>query len=238
MKRYYIIQQTEKTADIYIFGDIVPYEYLDGDVSAKGIVNQIESLEADVINVHIDSYGGSVSEGWAIYNALLKHPATVNTYGDGFVASAALYPFMAGDNRYASNLSAYYFHQVMISASGYAEDLRAAANTADMMTEIGIGAFTERAKISADEVRNLMKAETWLSPEKALEYNIVTAITADVAPKYMQDVKRNIMQHVIRPLEYKPGMQKDVVKEENDCKPGYDIMQMLAGTFYVEKERS
>lgn len=75
----------------------------------------------------IDSYGGAVSEGWAIYNALLQHPAKINTYGDGFVASAALFPFLAGDNRYASNLSAYYLHEVLVSACGYADDLRAAA---------------------------------------------------------------------------------------------------------------
>ena len=135
-KQYYAIQQAQREADIYIFGDIVPFEFFEGDVSAHGITQQIKDLDVDQINVHIDSYGGAVSEGWAIYNALKNHPAKVVTYGDGFVASAALYPFMAGDERYASNLSAYYFHQVWISASGYADELRAAANEAELMTEV------------------------------------------------------------------------------------------------------
>lgn len=197
MSKYYAIQQAERKADIYIFGDIVPFELFEGDVSAHGIVQQIEGLDVDEINVHVDSYGGAVSEGWAIYNALRSHKAHINTYGDGFVASAALYPFMAGDNRYASNLSAYYFHEVMISATGYAEELRAAANEAEMMTEIGTTVFTERAGMSAEEVHALMKAETWLSPQAALECGVATAIKADDAPKYMQDVKKCIMQRLL-----------------------------------------
>ena len=140
--------------------------WFDGDVSANSLEKQIKDLDVDEIRVHIDSYGGAVSEGWAIYNALRQHPAKVITYGDGFVASAALYPFLAGDERIASNLSAYYLHQVMVSAEGYADELRAAANEAEMMTEIGINAFVERTKMAADDVRALMEAETWLSPAR------------------------------------------------------------------------
>ena len=72
-KSYFAVQQADRAADIYIFGDIVPFEWLDGDVSANGIRRQIEGLDVDEIRVHIDSYGGAVSEGWAIYNALRQH---------------------------------------------------------------------------------------------------------------------------------------------------------------------
>ena len=106
--RYYAVQQADGQAVIYIFGDIVPIALMDGDVSASSMIRQIEDIDASEIHVHIDSYGGSVSEAWAIYNALLQHPAKIITYGDGFVASAALYPFLAGDERIASSLSAYF----------------------------------------------------------------------------------------------------------------------------------
>ena len=198
MKKYYAIQQADRQADIYIFGDIVPFEFFEGDVSASGIKDQIEGLEVDEIRVHIDSYGGSVSEGWAIYNALREHPAKVKTYGDGFVASAALYPFLAGDERHASSLSAYYLHRVIVSAEGYSDDLRAAAEDADTMTEIGIAAFVERAGMTAEEVQALMERETWLTPAEALEHGIATSIDADPAPKYAQAAKRDILQRVLR----------------------------------------
>lgn len=197
MKKYYAIQQAERAADIYIFGDIVPFEWFDGDVSANGIKNQIEALDVDEIRVHIDSYGGAVSEGWAIYNALRQHPARVVTYGDGFVASAALFPFLAGDERIASNLSAYYLHQVSVAAQGYAEELREAADEAEKMTEIGINAFVERTGMTADEVRELMEGETWLSPTEALERGLATAIKADSAVPVVQNAKKTILQRVL-----------------------------------------
>lgn len=198
MKSYFAVQQAERSADIYIFGDIVPFQWLDGDTSANGIRRQIEGLEVDEIRVHIDSYGGAVSEGWAIYNALRQHPAKIVTYGDGFVASAALYPFLAGDERHASSLSAYYLHRVIVSAEGYSDDLRAAAEDADTMTEIGIAAFVERAGMTAEEVQALMERETWLTPAEALEHGIATSIDADPAPRYAQAAKRDILQRVLR----------------------------------------
>ena len=238
-KQYYAVQQAQREADIYIFGDIVPFEFFEGDVSAHGIMQQIKGLDVDQINVHIDSYGGAVSEGWAIYNALKNHPAKVVTYGDGFVASAALYPFMAGDERYASNLSAYYFHQVWISASGYADELRAAANEAELMTEVGLNAFTDNTGMTADEVRELQKSETWLTPSEALERGIATAILADTAPKHAQDAKRQILQRVLdkapvteRIPEPKPEQKKPPQEDE---KPTPSIMQML-GDYFTKKE--
>ena len=238
-KQYYAIQQAQREADIYIFGDIVPFEFFESDVSAHGITQQIKDLDVDQINVHIDSYGGAVSEGWAIYNALKNHPAKVVTYGDGFVASAALYPFMAGDERFASNLSAFYFHQVWISASGYADELRAAANEAELMTEVGLNAFTDNTGMTADEVRELQKSETWLTPSEALERGIATAILADTAPKHAQDAKRQILQRVLdkapapeRIPEPEPE-QKEPPQEEEKTSPS--IMQML-GAYFTKKE--
>lgn len=212
MKKYFSIQQLERAADIYIFGDIVPFEVFSSDVSAYGIVKQIKNLDVDEIRVHIDSYGGSVSEGWAIYNALRQHPAKVTTYGDGFVASAALYPFLAGDNRIASNLSAYYLHRVSIAADGYSDDLRKAADEADQMTEIGISAFVERTGMDENDARKLMEAETWLSPDQAMEYGIATAIADDNVMLVVQDAKKSIMQRVLNNPDgknHKDGHQKE-----------------------------
>lgn len=201
MKTYYAIQQAEekRSADIYIFGDIVQDRSFESDVSATGIIRAIGALDVDTINVHINSYGGSVPEGWAIYNALREHPAVVNTYGDGFVASAAIYPFLAGNHRYASNLSAYYLHQVIEHAAGYAGDLRAAADEAEFLTTLGINAFVDSAGMDPNEVKSMMEKETWLTPEQALEYGIATAITQDTAPRHLQNAKRDIIQRFFIP---------------------------------------
>ena len=121
MSKFYAIQQVERTADLYIFGDITRWRWSEEDTSAWSIQEEIKDLDVDVIHVHIDSYGGEVSEGWGIYNVLREHKAKIVTHADGFVASAAIYPFMAGDVRIASSVSAFFFHQVLVNAYGNAD---------------------------------------------------------------------------------------------------------------------
>lgn len=226
-RKFYAIQQADRAADLYIFGDIVSYPWTElGEASGMSIVNQIKNLDVDEIRVHIDSYGGSVSEGWAIYNALRQHPAKIVAYGDGFVASAALFPFLAGDERIASSLSAYYFHQVMVAASGYASDLRAAADEAEKMTEIGINAFVESTSMDADQVRQLMQAETWMTPAQALDCGLATSITQDAALPVAQDAKKAIMQRVLNPPEEKTETKPEEKPKEEPAEKS--LMQALA----------
>ena len=213
-KTYYSITQQAREADVYIFGDITSYPWKPGDHSAASLVHELQELDADVINVHIDCYGGSVKEGWGIYNTLKHHKATVNTYADGFVASAALYPFLAGDNRYASTVSAFFLHKVVTSASGYAEDLRDAAEDAEKMTVIGIQAFVETTGCSEDRIKELMQKETWLDPKEALALRIATAVLAeDPSQGYSQSVRKAVMQALTNPTAApEPHTPKNTLK--------------------------
>lgn len=252
-KQFYFIQQAKRSADVYIFGDIVVYECCDGDVSACGLVAQIRGLDVDEINVYIDSYGGAVSEGWAIYQALRQHPANVNTYGMGFVASAAIFPFLAGKKRCAMSTSAYYLHQVMMEVYGNADVLRAAANEAEMMTDVGIAAFTENTPLDAATVKQMMQQEVWLNPTQVLELGIATEIQAEKMPPYLQDAKKQIFarflsqtaqQNDIPAAEAKatqaaqdtlcpaqPEQSEQDTPSQAPAPSPPSIMQMLAGIF-------
>lgn len=218
MNKYFSIKQEARSAEIYIYGDIVPFPYEDaGDVSAMSIVNQISSLDVDVIHVNIDSCGGSVSEGWGIYNALLRHPAKIITHGDGFVASAALYPFLAGDERIASSVSGYFFHEVMTGAFGYASDLRTAADEADKLTDIGVAAFVERAGMDAKTVRDLMAAETWLTPAQALEYGLATAVVTPQSGPASQSAKQSIFSKLASTRQKPEKTMMQTLAESLSC---------------------
>lgn len=211
---YFSITQQAREADIYIFGDITSYPYKDGDHSAGSLVRAIQELDADVINVHIDCYGGSVKEGWGIYNALKNCKAKVNTYADGFVASAALYPFLAGEQRIASSVSAFYLHEVSMSVYGNAADLREAADDAEKMTDIGIQAFVETTGASEEKIKDLMQKETWLDPKEALELHIATAVlAADPTQSYSQSVRKAVLQALMTPArEPAPPAPKNALK--------------------------
>ena len=98
MPKYYSLEAKENgPAELYIFGDITSWPWLESDVSAISIVKELQSLEADAINVHINSYGGEVAEGLAIYNTLKNSEMKVTTICDGFACSAASVIFMAGE---------------------------------------------------------------------------------------------------------------------------------------------
>lgn len=228
--KYYAIQKEEakNEAHIYIFGDIVTWAYFDDETSGFSLQQEIKDLDVDTIHVHIDSYGGSVPEGWAIYNTLKQHKAQIVTHADGFVASAAIYPFLAGDERIASNVSAFFFHQVLTSAYGNADDLRKAAEEVDKLNEIGLAAF-ENVGVSKDKMRELEKAESWLSAEEVLELGIATAIGVVRDQNQSQSARKMIMQKVLTKAKETEPKEPENNKEEKT--PERSLKQLLGGIF-------
>ena len=192
---FYQIQQNGRRTDIHLFGSITKYPWNRGDKSAASLVDELKQLDADEIHLHIDSLGGSVPEAFGMYQTLLQHPAKITTYADGFVASAALYPFLAGDVRIATSTSAFYFHEVATYAEGYAEDLHKAADQVALITDIGINAFVERTGQKREKIAQLMKDETWMTPEEALQLGLATSVMrAESGNAYTQDVRDSLIQ--------------------------------------------
>lgn len=216
-KPYFDFQQAGEQADIYIFGDITSFPCVESDVSAFRLARRLEQSEnLAEINIHVDSYGGEVSEGFAIYNAIRNKNAHVKTYADGFVASAAIYPFLAGDERVANNVSAFYFHPVIGGQYGYAEDLREAADELDKLTEIGLGAFTA-AGMKEQAARDLINSKTWYAPEAVLEMGLATSIQKQSDSKTaLQSVRSLIVRQMLAvpaPPVKKPEEKKSTLFE-------------------------
>lgn len=202
--KFYAIQQAERAAHIYIFGDITAWRWSEEDTSAWSLQQEIKNLDVDEIHVHIDSCGGHISEGWGIYNVLRQHKAKIVTYADGFVASAAIYPFMAGDVRIASSVSGFFFHQVEVTAHGNADGLRKAADDAEKLNDIGLNALKD-AGIDPEKILQLEKEETWLKPSEALALGIATEIRErDETRTATQSVRRLIMQKLTEKAPPKP----------------------------------
>lgn len=177
-KRYYslVVNQDEKRADIYIYGDITSWPVLENDVSSYNLAQEIQGLETDTISVYINSYGGEVAEGLAIYNALRRHKAKVRTVCDGFACSAASVVFMAGDERVMSNASLLMIHNAWMLATGDQNDLRKNADDLEIINAATIQAYLNHVNISEDKLREMMDAETWISAADALEMGFATAV--------------------------------------------------------------
>ena len=202
MKKYYdlAVNRQNKAADIYIYGDITSVPVEDNDVSAYSLVQDINGLEdVDRINVYINSYGGEVGEGLAIYNALKRHPAKVRTYCDGFAASIASVIFCAGDERYMYPASFLMIHNAWISTAGNADELRKDADNLDKLSEGAVSVYLTVLKNATEkELRDMLAAETWLTPQEALRYGFATQVlqqarTQDKAAAHVRQNLYNLM---------------------------------------------
>lgn len=176
-RKYYSMERTKETATINIYGDITSYPWFEGDVSSYNLSKQLEELQdVEQIDVFINSYGGEVAEGLAIYNALKRHNAKVRTYCDGFACSIASVIFMAGDERIMPEASMLMIHNAWTWAAGNAKELRKQAEDLDKISQASVEAYKANSTLGEEEIKELMDNETWILPEEALEYGFATSV--------------------------------------------------------------
>lgn len=200
MNKYYALTTNGQTADIYIFGDITSWDWFESDVSSYTLSKELQGLDVDVINVHINSYGGEVAEGLAIYNTLKNHKAKVNTICDGFACSIAAVIFMAGDERIMNSASLLMVHNAWTYTAGNAAELRKQADDLEVINQSTMEAFKACVNISDDELKALLDAESWLSPQEALEKGFATSIKAvENSENPSQSVRSKVIEMLLKP---------------------------------------
>lgn len=192
MPNYSVMQLVTDSSDptvarMTIFGDIARgglFELLSGErdpsrTEALDVVDAIRALSASTraIEVHINSFGGDVSEGVAIYNALRESGRDVTTVCDGFACSIASVVFMAGSRRVMRPASLLMLHNPLYQrVGGNAKQLRKAADDLDVIAELSKTAYLTGTSIDAETLDAVMDAETWVPPEQALEWGLATDV--------------------------------------------------------------
>lgn len=174
-------EETPTVAVIYIYGDIGDRWYEDG-VIASELVREIAALEADVIELRINSYGGSVTDGLAIYNALKRHPATVKTFVDGVAISCASYIAMAGDTVTMAKNAQLMIHAPWTYAWGNAVELREQADMLDRYSKAMASAYADKSGMTYDEALALITdgVDHWYLPDEAIDAGFADAIGEEV----------------------------------------------------------
>lgn len=207
---YYSLMKAGSSATINIYGDITSFPWLEGDVSSSNLSKQLAAMnDVEEIEVHINSYGGEVAEGLAIYNALKQHPAKVKTFCDGFACSIASVIFMAGDERIMNESSLLMIHNAWTLAEGNAEQLRKQADDLEKITQASVIAYKAHSNLSEEEIKALLDAESWLLPEEALEFGFATSIAKEEKEHASQSAKMAL-------LEIIKAHRKDQEKEEQE----------------------
>ena len=190
-QKYYslVTNNGDRTADLYIFGYISDafntgideaLEWDLGEVSGLSIAKDLQCLDADILNVHINSLGGYTSEGLAILNLLKSCKQKVITYCDGFACSAASLIFMAGEERIMGAASALMIHNAWITTDGNAAQLRQQADVLEKISKAAGNAYMEHVNISREELDAMLDGVdhegSWILPEEAVQMGFATKI--------------------------------------------------------------
>ena len=224
--KYFSLEKTEQTATINIYGDITSWEWFESDISAATLSKQLDAMgDVNQIDVFINSYGGEVAEGLAIYNALRRHKAKVTTYCDGFACSIASVVFMAGDERVMNESSLLMIHNAWTSVQGNAEELRKQAEDLEKITQASVEAYKAHSSLSEDEIKELMDAETWMLPSEAVEYGFATAIESSGGSNAKQNAFVKLFDIIKAHQEAeKPEEEaEEVIEEELEEEPQEEV---------------
>lgn len=184
---YQLTNVSEDSATLYIYGDITSIKFFENDVCVYDLAKEIGDLNGKALTVRINSYGGEVAEGLAIYNLLKSYAGEVTTICDGFACSAASVVFMAGTKRIMPRSSLLMIHNAWTWARGDAEDLRKAADDLEKITQPSVEIYTSVSNLDDDEIKAMMDAETWIDADEALDYGFATEISEEAAMQSLED---------------------------------------------------
>lgn len=269
IKRMWDIKESAEpgTLDLYIYGDVeggdrydfVEEEFRRSETSAEYFKDELESRK-DItrINLYINSYGGSVFEGTAIYNQLKRHPAHKTVYIDGFACSIASVIAMAGDEIIMPKNTMMMIHNMWMCAVGNASELRKAADDLDAINAAGRQAYLDKAgnKLEEPTLIEMMDKETWLTAEQCVEYGLADKISdreADLtdAGQIIQKLNENLraridlhntLNQLIKPVEPSIGEGKsdplsaEPKKNKEKKTEPLSLMETLSGFFNAQKE--
>lgn len=219
MKRnYFSLEKANQTATINIYGDICSWAWEElGEMSAVNLSKQLETIgDVNEIHVFINSYGGEVAEGLAIYNALKRHKAKVTTFCDGFACSIASVIFMAGDERIMNESSLLMIHNAWTYAVGNSEELRKQADDLEKITQASVEAYKSHSSLSEEEIKALMDAETWILPSEALEYGFATKIDKPENQNASQNAFRSLFEIIKAHQEAEEPAPEDDEEDESE----------------------
>lgn len=190
-----VVDEGGNAARIDMYGEVVttrPVDWWTGEpipgnfIAQDEFLTDLSALEGkDEVTVHINSVGGDMYAGIAIYNRLKELAAHVTTINDGLAASAGSLIFMAGDDRKMHAGSNLMIHGAAGFLYGYyqVQDLRSAEKQMEAHNQAGVNIYAERTGRDKADIAALVEAETWMTGDEAVSEGFATEVITDEAEK-------------------------------------------------------
>lgn len=168
---YRIKAQSESEVDVYLYDEISMW-----GIEAEQFIRDLNGITAEIINLRINSPGGDVFDGAAIFNALERHSAKVITHIDGLAASMASIVALAGDEVRMAENAFFMIHHPWCLCIGNAEDMKKTAEILDKLGDSSIRTYVRKSGQSEKQIRSWLDEETWFSAEEAKDAGFITEI--------------------------------------------------------------
>ena len=184
-----IINKGNKKAEVLIYEDIG--DGWMGGLSAKRFADELNALgKLSEINVRINSPGGSVFDGVAIYNTLRNNGARIIVDIDGLAASISSVIAMAGHEINMAANALFMIHDPWGVFAGNADDLRTQAELLDKVQGTLVDTYMNKATASRADVEQMMKDETWMTAAEAAAHGFIDSVTDEIQMAAHFDLKR------------------------------------------------
>lgn len=139
-------------------------------ITRELVVEQLENANSKPLNIHINSYGGEVFEGFAIYNAIKNYKGSKTVYIDGIAASIASVIALAGDKVIMNKASMFMIHNASGGCYGTAEEMKKVVEALEQINTVIRDIYLDNTNIDEDKLKELMENETFLTPNECIEY--------------------------------------------------------------------
>jgi ATP-dependent Clp endopeptidase proteolytic subunit ClpP len=197
-------------------------------VSAKSFVDELKKHTGKKLTVRINSPGGVVTEGLAIFNALKRHKGGVIVQIDALAASMATYIALAGAPIRMAENAYFMIHNVTGGAWGTPDEMRRAADVAEKMQKGIVAAYVAKTGKTVEEIEEKMDEETWFTAEEAKDFGFIDEITDPLeAAALLSDVSRELVSKFRNP----PAALVDSATPRNSgTSPKPDPMKILTAS--------
>jgi len=188
---YEIRNEDSDEPEILIMDEIGDRGLFGEGVTAKGLAAQLKELKgAKSIKVRINSPGGSVFDGNAIYNALANSAAEINVYVEGMAFSAASVIAMAGDRIEMAKNAMMMIHDPWAVVQGSAEDMERMVDLLGKIKKGIVDTYHGRTGLGKRKLAKMMSDETWMTADESVELGFADAVSGEFAVAASVDLDR------------------------------------------------
>ena len=179
--KFWDLKKQDERNELYLYGEIAGTKDWGDEFTPQDLKEALDGLNGAELSIYINSGGGEVFAGQAIYTMLKRYAGRKTVYVDGIAASIASVIAMAGDRVIMPENAMMMIHKAWTLAIGNADDLAKMAAEMTKLDGVIAGVYAAKTGRDAGDILGAMAEETWFTATEALEYGLCDEIEAGKA---------------------------------------------------------